>query len=373
MADTFTSHYNLTKPQIGADPDTWGTLLNANFDTIDSQMYANAQAAAAALPLVGGTLTGALTMAPVSGSPTFTLNKAAAGSAAILLGQTAGATRWQLTLGSAAAESGSNAGSDFNIARFSDAGVLIDVPVGITRSTGAVTLTGVLNLTPASSDATFNISKPNGNKAAIFGMTAGLMRWQLTLGSGATESGSNVGSDFNIARFNDAGTLIDVPFAITRSSGLVTFGSGGTTTPGAVAAGSGFVSTNTNYIAATSGSGGTVYLRPNGVGSATGQMTLNSSGVAAAADFQATSDERLKTNIRKLRRGIDELKRMLPREYIKAGREEVGFIAQEVQQVLPEAVGENGEGFLTVSDRQVLALVASAVLELDRRMALEGF
>lgn len=372
MADTFTSHYNLTKPQIGADPDTWGTLLNTNFDTIDSQMYANAQAAAAALPLVGGTLTGALILQPASGQTSVTLSTAAGNSRYVVF-STGATERWAINGADNSAESGSNAGSNFLIGRFSDAGAFIDFPLQITRSTGAVTLTGVLNLTPASSDATFNISKPNGNKAAIFGMTAGLMRWQLTLGSAATESGSNVGSDFNIARFNDAGTLIDVPFAITRSSGLVTFGSGGTTTPGAVAAGSGFVSTNTNYIAATSGSGGTVYLRPNGVGSATGQMTLNSSGVAAAADFQATSDERLKTNIRKLRRGIDELKRMLPREYIKAGREEVGFIAQEVQQVLPEAVGENGEGFLTVSDRQVLALVASAVLELDRRMALEGF
>lgn len=56
---------------------------------------------------------------------------------------------------------------------------------------------------------------------AIRGRVASATRWQINLGDGAAESGSNVGSDFSIYKYNDAGSLVSAPLTIARNTGVM--------------------------------------------------------------------------------------------------------------------------------------------------------
>jgi hypothetical protein len=163
-----------------------------------------------------------------------TLNKTVGNTSAIYA-ETGGALRWQLSLGDNVAESGSNAGSNFSLARFTDAGAWVDNPISITRSNGDTTLVHNLTLggnvysnggqlSASGANANVWLNKPaSGSVCALYGAMNGKARWQVTVGDSAAESGSNAGSDFGLYRFNDAGAYLDTSLAISRSSGVATF------------------------------------------------------------------------------------------------------------------------------------------------------
>jgi hypothetical protein len=92
-----------------------------------------------------------------------------------------------------------------------------------------------------------------------------------------------------------------------------------------------------------------------------GSTTTNS---ITAANFITTSDKRLKSEIKAIKNPFKVLDNIKSYEYIKDGKKDAGFIAQEVQETIPYAVFENEEGILTMSDRPLLAYLYAAVIEL---------
>jgi len=77
------------------------------------------------------------------------------------------------------------------------------------------------------------------------------------------------------------------------------------------------------------------------------------SGTLTATGFFESSDKRLKTQLEAnyAPQNIGDIQAYL---YIKDGKEEVGYYAQEVSDIVPSAVSEGKDGFLTVSYNQVM-------------------
>lgn len=101
-----------------------------------------------------------------------------------------------------------------------------------------------------------------------------------------------------------------------------------------------------------------------------GSLTTNGSGLIISS-----SDERLKRDIESFEGGLEVIRGLSPISYrwteesgVDDGMEWVGFSAQNVQQNLPEAVGTDPRGFLTLSDRPLLAALVNAIKELDARL-----
>jgi len=98
-----------------------------------------------ALPLIGGTLTGDLAI-QTAGYASLALLKPAGAYANQVMGFRGALTRWNLQLGDEGAESTGNAGSDFALHRYADAGTYIGPALTISRATAALSVTGTLKV-----------------------------------------------------------------------------------------------------------------------------------------------------------------------------------------------------------------------------------
>ena len=307
MANTYTTRFNMTKPEVGADTNAWGGHLNSNLDTIDLNMVskevATAQTMSGALNLpsnglnvgsgqlqvTGGNVSASGNFSAVNGSFSGTFGATGAATLSSTLGVTGAAT-----LSSTLAVTGA--------ATFSST---MSVTGAVTAST-APTVGGHLT----------NKTYVDNADALKLNLSGGTMTGNLTIQNTAP---SIVMAD------TDNGT-----FQVHCNSALI-----------------GFLGTGGNWISRTDNSGNFV---------ATGNVT-------------AYSDARLKENVETIHNALDLVHQMRGVFYdrIDTGEPGVGVIAQEIEEVLPEVV-VHSDGMLSVAYGNLVGVLIEAIKELSARV-----
>jgi len=153
-------------------------------------------------------------------------------------------------------------------------------------------------------------------------------------------------------------------------------------------------STGGNFtIDARSSSGSTVLrFRTSSSGTGTEKMSISSAGVVTVANLSGTgnravysdtngaltntsSDAILKTNVATVTDGASIVAALRPVRFdwidqqSRGAQREIGLIAQEVQTVLPEVVGINNDGTLSVDYSHIVSVLIDAVQTLQAKVA----
>ncbi len=121
--------------------------------------------------------------------------------------------------------------------------------------------------------------------------------------------------------------------------------------------------------AVTISSSGATGMRFNGYGA--GALTTDASG-----NITATSDERMKDIQGAYTRGLADILKIKPITYrwkkssgLETEHDYSGFGAQDVQRAIPEAIGQNPDGSLTLQDRPLIAALVNAIKELNAKVS----
>lgn len=88
----------------------------------------------------------------------------------------------------------------------------------------------------------------------------------------------------------------------------------------------------------------------------------------ATGNIAATSDERFKSDIKTLTNALELVQSLRGASFLKNGVPDIGFIAQEVQKVVPCLVKENEDGYLSVVYGNITAILVEAVKVLAARV-----
>ncbi len=119
-----------------------------------------------------------------------------------------------------------------------------------------------------------------------------------------------------------------------------------------------------------------VYLHENGnvgIGTTnpgTYKCYVNGTGYLADTAWTYSSDERLKENVSRIPSGLDVIGELAPVifDYINGEKQQAGFIAQEVRDVLPDIVTEGPDGMLGMKTNSIIPYLVKAIQDQQGQM-----
>ena len=88
-----------------------------------------------------------------------------------------------------------------------------------------------------------------------------------------------------------------------------------------------------------------------------------SSGLLTSTDYNSSSDERLKTNIKPVENALDKViaLRGVSFNWKEGGAKAIGLIAQEAEEVIPEIVSQDENGYLGIRYNNLIGVLIEAI------------
>lgn len=225
--------------------------------------------------------------------------------------------------------------------------------VGINNNTCGEDAKGQLNIGQGA-----NVENTNylniGNYTGSDGGTSNILE--------VSKSGMNLRGSFNL---NDNITLSDNTFHAYNTLNVISpstkFTGGAIKFANSIVD---FTTTNTNALTINTNQ---IILTNLGEIVATGNIT--SSKVITGQSMNTLSDRRLKTNIKDFTYNKSILNLPVKEfDYISSGEHSIGCIAQDLQEIYPELVNTNSDGYLSIKESKLVYLLLEEVRQLRKEL-----